>query len=134
MNRSQALSSAVPQRRAVSAWSFAMRTFHSTRTPRHVGSWETWQEKWHGRSSSRTELLLSPWSTNGAPQAARYAAGAAPHVQRVRGCSCPLTAGSDPPPPQHLGTTGWAGDKPAAFNSGFMAATDPKLTFRHYSV
>lgn len=39
-----------------------------------------------------------------------------------------------PPPPQHLGTTGWAGDKPAAFNSGFMAATDPKLTFRHYSV
>lgn len=38
------------------------------------------------------------------------------------------------PPPQHLGTTGWAGDKPAAFNSGFMAATDPKLTFCRYSI
>lgn len=38
------------------------------------------------------------------------------------------------PPRQHLGTTGWAGDEPAAFNSGFMVATDPKLTSCHYSV
>lgn len=134
MNRSQALSSAVPQRRAVSAWSFAMRTFHSTRTPRHSGISGNLARK------MAREVQLEDGAAALSPEHERSTPGC---PLRCRGSSTRATSAwvlmpahsrLRPPPPQHLGTTGWAGDKPAAFNSGFMAATDPKLTFRHYSV